>query len=173
MAKTTKKKPAAGPKYPKKPTGRGLRSSAQRTAAAGTRQAAPKKKGPRSQVLPGMERVRDAKLDRFCEDAGDGLVAIGAGTSAVDDAKRAALQRMRDRGMSSYVHAGVRFTLKPGVDAISVKREKDKSATAAAFSGPSQNAETPEAERGGIGDAQTEAYGPEPGTEGADGFDIH
>lgn len=106
-------------------------------SGADARRATSTPKGPRSQALPGMSKVRDAKIDGFCEDAGEGLDQINAGTAAVNDAKTAALQRMRAKGMSSYVHAGVRFTRNEGVDSISVKRMKEKAASGSVFTQPS------------------------------------
>lgn len=126
---------------------------AARYKATTSRQAKTIDKGPRSQALPGMSKVRDSRLDGFCEDAGEGLDQINAGTAAVTDAKQAALQRMRSRKMSSYVHAGVRFTLNEGVDSISVKRLKEKTASG------SVSAETSDAgtENDQVGDARREA----------------
>lgn len=123
-----KKKKAAKP---------AARTKLKKTASKGTRKALAAKqptRTPRSQVLPGMQKVRSAILDQCCEDANDGLQQIEDGTSAVTDARSAALSEMRRRKMSSYVHAGVRFTLNPGVDKVGVKRIKEKEATAAVFS---------------------------------------
>lgn len=110
------------------------------SGADARRQATTAPKGPRAQALPGMSKIRDAKLDGYCEDAGEGLDKINAGTAAVNDAKNVALKRMRDKGMSSYVHAGVRFTRNEGVDSISVKRMKEKEATGSVFTQPGASA---------------------------------
>lgn len=137
-----KKKKGAGKATGKKYKGTTRSAETKWTGADARRAAAAtsKPKGPRSQALPGMSKVRDSKIDGFCEDAGEGLDQINAGTAAVNDAKTAALQRMRAKGMSSYVHAGVRFTRNEGVDSISVKRMKEKDATGSVFSQPSDAA---------------------------------
>lgn len=131
-----KKKAPAGPKFPKKkPTA--ARGSKKTTptfrGSSRTRAAAPR--GPRSQTLPGMAQVRDAKLDQICEDIGDGLDQINAGTEAVDEGKLAAIQRLHSRNLSGYRHAGVRLSIVPGAEKVSVKREKDREVTIAEGAG--------------------------------------
>lgn len=159
MAGKTKKKKKSKP---------GARYNLKRGASAGTKKALAAR-GPRAQALPGMSKVRDSRLDGFCEDAGEGLDQINAGTAAVADAKQAALQRMRDRKMSSYVHAGVRFTLNEGVDSISVKRLKEKSAsgsvsTSTADAG-TENDQVGDERRDAVDELGGEDGGAEPGGE--------
>lgn len=124
MAKKTKgkTKPAAGPKFPKKKATTSRKKPAPVFRGTNARKA----KGPRSQALPGMAQVRDAKLDQICEDIGEGLDQINLGTESVDDGKAAAISRLHSRGLSSYRHAGVRLSLVPGAEKVSVKREKDR-----------------------------------------------
>lgn len=147
MAKKKASKKAAGLKYPKKKAASATRTKLK--AGAG-------KKAPRSQVLPGMERVRNTRLDGYCEDARDGLQSIEDGTSAVNDAKQGAMKELQKIGRSSYVHSGVRFTHTPGVDKVSVKRIKETEFTGASPASP----EKPAAEGDGLGD----------GDEGEGGF---
>lgn len=73
-----------------------------------------------------MEQVRHATLDRYAEDAGEGLDQINEGTASVNDAKSAALRYMRDHSVTAYVAAGVRFTYSPGVEKVGCKRVKEK-----------------------------------------------
>lgn len=110
----------------------GQRASAKKGAKWSGADARKKKpaKGPRAQTLPGMQKMRDTQLDGYCEDAGEGLDQIASGTAAVLDARQAAMRRLISRGLSSYVHAGVRFTYSPGIDKVSVKRVKEKDVTA-------------------------------------------
>jgi hypothetical protein len=151
--KPAKKKAPAGPKFPKK-SPKGKKAPVFRGAAS--RRAA-KPKGPRSQTLPGMSQVRDARLDQICEDIGEGLDQINAGTETVDDGKAAALVRLHARGLSGYRHAGVRLSLVPGAEKVSAKREKDHEITLGEPAGP-----TPQADQA--------PGSPEPGaTEDVDG----
>ncbi len=126
-AKRTAKKKAP------KATRRALFTGGRRGGGKGAARAV--RSGPRSQTLPGMEQVRDKVLDGYCEDAGEGLEQIEQGTASVTDAKSAALRRLREKGMSSYLHGGVRFTYTPGVDKVTVKRIKEKEATGATLIG--------------------------------------
>lgn len=73
-----------------------------------------------------MEQVRHAKLDRYAEDAGEGLDQINTGTAAVNDAKAAAGKYMREHNVAAYSAAGVRFTYSSGVEKVGCKRVKEK-----------------------------------------------
>lgn len=144
MAKksTKKKAPKKGtPRYRNKRTnGHGAKWSGadSRRAAAqskGRGKPAARAKGPRSQSLPGMSQIRDAKMDEICESIGEGLDGINQSTDQVDEGKSAAMQRLHAKGLSSYRHAGVRVSLIPGADKISVKREKDREINVATVAG--------------------------------------
>lgn len=130
--KPAKKKAAPGPKFPKKKAKPTFRGADSRKAKA---------KNPRSQALPGMAQVRDAKLDTICEDIGEGLDQIEAGTAQVNDGKAAAATRLHTRGLSGYRHAGVRLALVPGAEKVSARREKDVTVTMAERQGPVERAE--------------------------------
>lgn len=135
--KPAKKKAPAGPKFPKKkgkPTFSGASRRSKEAARINQRQAS-RPKGPRSQSLPGMAQVRDTRLDQICEDIGEGLDKINEGNDAVADGKAAAAQRLHSRKLSGYRHAGVRLSLVPGAEKVSVKREKDREVTIAEAAG--------------------------------------
>jgi hypothetical protein len=142
--KPAKKKAPAGPKFPKKKAAPARKAKPAFRGADSRKAARPK--GPRSQALPGMAQVRDAKLDQICEDIGEGLDQINDGTEQVNDGKAAAIARLHARGLSGYRHAGVRLSLVPGAEKVSVKREKDREVTLA--TGAGETTQTTEAEPG-------------------------
>jgi hypothetical protein len=114
----TKKKPEL--KFPKKKTA-GSRKAVWKGAAV-------RRKGPRSQVLPGMQQVRDQKLDELCEAVGENLTSINQASAAKQDNLLAALKRLQARGLPGYLHAGVRLTRVPGSDKVSVRLVKQETA---------------------------------------------
>lgn len=153
MAKKSKGKPKGKPKP------RYKKAAAKSFSGAASRRSA------RSQTLPGMAQVRDAKLDEICESIGDGLDQINQGTEDVNDGKSAALARLHARGLQAYRHAGVRVTLVPGAEKVSVKREKDREVNVSVGAGEvndggaegeGEGEETPASERGIGGQEATE-----------------
>lgn len=74
-----------------------------------------KKPGPRSQVLPGMEQVRDAMLDKICEQFGEEIDSKNAAIRESESLKVSALTRMQALGINVFVHAGTEFARVPGV----------------------------------------------------------
>lgn len=112
MAKKTKKKKKGSPM--KRYAGKG-------TAARTVKRA----RGARSQVLPGMEQVRDVKLDNLCE-------AIGQVRATANEAKQeeagliaSTLQRMVAKDVSVYRHAGVELARVPGAEKLRVRLTKE------------------------------------------------
>jgi hypothetical protein len=141
--KPTKKKPATK----KKPTPVRKRQLA---FSGAKERARTQPKGPRSQALPGMAQVRDAKLDQICEDIGEGLDQINDGTDQVNDGKAAAIARLHARNLSGYRHAGVRLALVPGAEKVSVKRERDREVTLGTTAG--ETTQATEGEEAGAGE---------------------
>lgn len=85
-----------------------------------------KKAGPRSQPLPGMEHVRNRKLDNICE-------AIGEERERMNQAKveekgliQGALQEMRQANVSVYRHSGVELARVPGAEKLRVRLTKEQ-----------------------------------------------
>lgn len=94
-------------------------------SASRKRVGANKPKGPRSQALPGMEKVTDQRLNNLCEAiAEDRKNAAHAHADEVGSTQ-AALKRMRERGWSIYKHAGVELVFVPGADKLRVRVTKD------------------------------------------------
>lgn len=109
---------------------------AKRPGKAPTRKPAAKRAppGPRSQMLPGMEHVRDQTLDRLCESVGEGRDAMAQLRENEAGDLQAALTRMRARNLHTYQHAGVEMARVPGEEKLRVRATKDK-ATAAVDEG--------------------------------------
>lgn len=82
-----------------------------------------------------MAQVRDTRLDEICESIGEGLDGIKTSTEQVEEGKSAAMSRLHSKGLSAYRHAGVRVSLIPGSEKVSVKREKDREVTIAQTAG--------------------------------------
>jgi hypothetical protein len=117
MAKKAKKaKKPAGLKYPKK---RAAPARASLKARAST------KKGPRSQVLPGMEQVRSRKLDNLCEGINDCRTQKNAATLEEKSLDDSALQVMVREGITVYRHGGVELARIPGAEKLRVRLTKE------------------------------------------------
>lgn len=130
------KKAKKGTKPPTKK--RDARKPAAKTKAGVTfsgaraRGSAGDKPKPRSQVLPGMEQVRDVALDRLCEDIGDARERMNSAKADEQSSIQSALQRMQkssDRypgGRTVYRHAGVELARIPGADKLRVRLTKEQ-----------------------------------------------
>lgn len=109
---------------------------------------APKKggRGRTSQpALPGMSKVRNRKLDLLCESIGHAREEKNRLTQEEAGDAQAALREMLQKGVSAYVHFGVRLTCKKGVDKLGIQLVKDKSEEGARLDGgdqPKADAET-------------------------------
>src|SRR5262245_25683946 len=83
--------------------------------------------GPPAQgVMPGMEAIRDATLDRLCEDIGgyrDQMSRLRADESAD---KLLALDRMAERKFQIYKHAKIELALIPGDMKLRVRQIKEE-----------------------------------------------
>jgi hypothetical protein len=96
-----------------------------------TRQRIPKKtkkakgRNPRAQALPGLEQVRNIKLDRLCESIGDGREVINKQRTEEKADLRNALREMHDRNVTVYRHAGVELVRIPGEEKLRVRTSKE------------------------------------------------
>lgn len=85
-----------------------------------------KKPGARSQVLPGLEQVRDRRLDNLCESMAEHRRAMNAArTEEVTDIA-AALQHMVKKGISVYKHGGIELARVPGAERLRVRLTKEQ-----------------------------------------------
>lgn len=123
----------------------GKQRSGKRTNGSGQR-------APRSQVLPGLEQVRDTTLESCCE-------YIGAAREVMNAARgdeQAAIQRAIKRMLKSpqqpkkYLFAGVELALVEGVDKLRVRLRKDAEDTAS-VEGPSEEELEAESDESGEG----------------------
>lgn len=91
---------------------------AKKTKAA--RRGSPKRRpaastpSPRSQALPGMEQVRNVRLDRFCESIGEGREKMNVLRNEEKGDLQGALREMHDKRVTAYRHAGVELVRVPG-----------------------------------------------------------
>ena len=99
------------------------KKTSKKKAKKGGRYRAP---APRSQVLPGLEQVRSARLDNLCE-------AIAEVRTTMNNAKQeeigliqAALQTMVKREVSVYKHGGVELARVPGAERLRVRLVKEQ-----------------------------------------------
>lgn len=115
MAKKTKKvlKPAKRAKAMKAPKAKKTR------------------KVTRQHALPGMGQVRNAKLDKFCENIGEARARKNEAILDEEGDSQAALRAMQSADITHYTHAGVELILRRGADKLSVKLLKDKTAEGA------------------------------------------
>jgi hypothetical protein len=102
-------------------------------AAAGPKRARPsqaappaKKRGARSQPLPGMEGVRNAKLDNLCEGIAEQRRVMNAAHVETQTDITAALQEMQRKGISVYKHGGIELARVPGAEKLRVRLTKEQ-----------------------------------------------
>ncbi len=69
---------------------------------------------PRSQVLPGMEQVRNRVLDRICEEISDVRDILNGARKDDKDLQNQAVSVMSESKTTVYRHAGVELALIPG-----------------------------------------------------------
>lgn len=69
---------------------------------------------PRSQVLPGMEQVRNRSLDRICEHISDVRGDLNRLRGEDKDLQGQAVRVMSGDKVTAYRHAGVELVLVPG-----------------------------------------------------------
>lgn len=101
---------------------------AKKKAAAGRlvrKPDAEKKPGARSQVLPGLEQVRDRKLDNLCESIAEHRRVMNAARVEEQSDVAAALQHMVKKSSSVYKHGGVELARVPGAERLRVRLTKE------------------------------------------------
>lgn len=74
------------------------------------------KKGPRSQALPGMKKIRNVELDNLCEAIGEAREQMNAARTEEGEYIESALKTMRATKIHTYKHAGVELARVPGGD---------------------------------------------------------
>lgn len=79
-----------------------------------SRNAAPPKRSPRSEVLPGLEPVRSKPLDNICEAIGDCRTQMNTAATEEERLRSNALQHMQKRNITVHRHAGVELVRVPG-----------------------------------------------------------
>lgn len=84
-----------------------------------------RKKGPRSQPLPGMEQVRNVRLDHYCESIGESREKTNALRREEKNDLQGALRVMHDRNVVVYRHAGVELVRIPGEEKLRVRTTKE------------------------------------------------
>lgn len=103
-----------------------LKAKAKANGSAKAKAKPAKKTGPRSQVLPGMEQVRNVLLDNMYEKLGE---ALDAKNEAIREevSLRAGIQtQMQALGITVYVHASTEGARIPGVgEKLRIRRIKN------------------------------------------------
>lgn len=89
----------------------------------------PRARGPRSQPLPGMEQVRNAKLDNLCEAISETRGNINQLRTDEKGNEQAALKVMQSAEITVYRHSGVELLLVPGDVKLRVRTTKDTAST--------------------------------------------
>jgi hypothetical protein len=85
-----------------------------------------KKPGARSQVLPGMDQVRDRRLDNLCESMAEHRRAMNQARVEEQTDIAAALQHMVKKGVSVYRHGGIELARVPGAERLRVRLTKEQ-----------------------------------------------
>jgi len=84
-----------------------------------------RKPGPRSLALPGMEQVRNVKLDNVCESIAEEREEANAARVKEKQLTAAALKVMQERNVTVYKHAGVELIRVPGADKLRLRLVSD------------------------------------------------
>lgn len=85
-----------------------------------------KKPGARSQVLPGMDQVRDRRLDNLCESIAEHRGAMNKARVEEQSDIAAALQHMVKKGHQVYKHGGIELARVPGAERLRVRLTKEQ-----------------------------------------------
>ena len=83
---------------------------------------------PRSQILPGMEQVRNKTLDRVCEGISEVRADINRLRSEEQDLQRQAVKAMQAGSVTAYRFSGVELVLVPGDVKLRVRTMKETNA---------------------------------------------
>ncbi len=87
---------------------------------------AARKPGPRSVPLPGMERVRNVRLDQICEAIGEERERMNAAKTEERGLITGALQEMQRANLSVFRHGGVELSRVPGAEKLRVRLTKEE-----------------------------------------------
>ena len=143
----SKKKAAKKAAPKKKPVAKVLKHTPKKKAPK------PRTQSPRSQVLPGMEQVRNKTLDRICEAMSDVRGDMNRCRGEEKDLQGQAVREMNGK-VTAYRHAGVELVLVPGDVHLRVRTLKVQANADAAPSKPDDTgvtadeiAETPDDQR--------------------------
>lgn len=128
MAKKKTKKPA-----PKKKPAKAIKHTPKKAAKKVMRSAS-----PRSQVLPGMEQVRNRSLDRICEGISDTRADKNRLIAEEKDLMNQAVTVMQKDTVSVYRYHGVELLLVPGDVHLRVRTVKEKANADAAPAKPDE-----------------------------------
>ena len=85
----------------------------------------PSRRSPRSRPLPGMEEIRNGRLDNLCEAIGDERERMNAAKVEEQASIQAALQEMQRTSTTVYRHAGIELARVPGAEKIRVRVTKE------------------------------------------------
>lgn len=85
-----------------------------------------KKRGPRSQALPGMDQVRNTRLDNLCEGMAEHRRVMNAARTDEQGDIVAALQEMQRKKIGVYRHAGIELARVPGAEKLRVRLTKEE-----------------------------------------------
>ena len=141
-----KAKPIKAKAAPKKSAPKTAKPAKKRTAS------------PRSQVLPGMEQVRNRSLDHICEELSDVRREINELNGQEDSLASQAMKIMERDKVPAYRHHGIELGLQTGATKLRIRVLKDKTESSGAAkqdTGSGQDA-------GEIAEALTEPAVPHP-----------
>lgn len=96
-----------------------------RTASKTAKPAKKRATSPRSQVLPGMEQVRNRVLDRVCEGISDTRGDMNRLRGEEKDLQLQAVKAMQAGNVTAYRFAGVELVLVPGDVKLRVRTMKE------------------------------------------------
>lgn len=85
-----------------------------------------RRRQPRSQLLPGMEQVRDRVLDELCESLGDCRDTMNASKVEEKGLIQSALKRMQVKERQVYKHARIALSREPGAERLRVRVVKEQ-----------------------------------------------
>lgn len=83
-------------------------------------------RGARSQALPGMDQVRNTRLDNLCEGMAESRRAMAQARTTENGDIVAALQEMQRKQVSVYRHAGIELARVPGAEKLRVRLTKEE-----------------------------------------------
>lgn len=107
------------------------RSNGSKKASAAVTNGSGRKKGPRSQSLPGMGQVRNQRLVHLCENLADIRAEQAKLNTQEAQDLQSALTELRAKGLSGYHHAGIELARVAGTEKIRCRVvSKDKASAA-------------------------------------------